>query len=181
MNAKSRKKQREEVEKATFSAGCFWCVQHDFDQVKGVLSTRVGYTGGTTPNPTYEEVHSETSLHVEAIEIVFDPKVLHYEELLDLYWHSIDPSQENGQFCDRGACYRPTIFYHSEEQKKIAEATKIEISKKFSKIVVQILPAGVFYPAEEYHQKFYLKNPERYLIYRSSCGRDARLFELWNL
>jgi peptide-methionine (S)-S-oxide reductase len=168
-----------EIEKATFSAGCFWCVQHDFDKVRGVVATRVGYTGGNTPNPTYEEVHAGGTGHVEAIEILYCPKEISYKELLDIYWHSIDPTQGNGQFCDIGAPYRPIIFYHSEEQKNIAEASKNTLLKKLQPIVVQIVPAQPFYQAEEYHQKFYLKNSVRYQVYRSSSGRDERLHELW--
>ncbi len=166
---------KEEV--ATFAGGCFWCVQSDFDKVKGVLSTTAGYTGGTKKNPTYKEVSAGGTGHVEAVQIVFDPSQVSYKELLDVYFHNIDPTRDDGQFCDKGDQYRPVIFYYGEKQKKMAE--EYERKLKIQPIKVQILPSTTFYPAEEYHQKYYQKNPIRYHFYRKTCGRDARLKQIW--
>jgi peptide-methionine (S)-S-oxide reductase len=168
-------------EVATFAGGCFWCVQHDFDQVKGVLSTTAGYTGGKQINPTYKEVSSGTTGHVEAVEIVYDPAQVSYQDLLDVYFHNIDPTRDDGQFCDSGKQYRPVIFYHGMNQKELAEKYRQNVidSKKIHPVLVQILPAQTFYPAEEYHQEYYMKNPVRYKYYRHSCRRDKRLKELW--
>jgi peptide-methionine (S)-S-oxide reductase len=165
---------------ATFAGGCFWCMQPPFDALKGVLSTTVGYTGGHRPHPTYEEVSAGGTGHAESIQIVYDPRVISYRKLLDVFWHNIDPTTPNRQFCDEGSQYRSAIFYHDETQKRLAEASKEEIerSKKFQ-VVTQIVPASTFYPAEDYHQKYYRKNPIRYEFYRYSCGRDRRLRELW--
>ena len=166
---------------ATFAGGCFWCMQSDFDHVKGVVSTTAGYTGGTVANPTYEEVSAGNTGHVEAVEITYDPEKISYEQLLDIYFHNVDPTDNGGQFCDRGSQYRPVIFYHGNQQEQLAEAYKERLihSKKISPVNVEILPAGPFYPAEEYHQKYYKKNPLRYRYYRYSCGRDKRLKKLW--
>jgi peptide-methionine (S)-S-oxide reductase len=167
---------------ATFAGGCFWCMEPPFDKIDGVVSTTSGYTGGSEKNPTYEEVSSGTTGHAESMRIVYDPKKVSYEELLDVYWHNTDPTQANAQFCDHGTQYRPAIFYHDEEQRKEAEASKAAIAKSGvlpGPIVTQIVPAGDFWPAEEYHQDFYEKNPVRYKFYRTGCGRDARLKELW--
>lgn len=167
---------------ATFAGGCFWCVQKDFDGVKGVISTTSGYTGGNIHNPTYEEVSAGGTGHVEAVEVVYDPKRVSYEELLNFYFHNIDPTRNDGQFCDKGKQYRPVIFYHSEDQKKLAEnyRQKLIESKKIHPILVEIVPVATFYPAEEYHQKYYEKNPLSYKFYRYNCGRDKRLKELWS-
>ena len=167
---------------ATFAGGCFWCVESDFDKVPGVTATISGYTGGRTVNPGYHDVSSGTTGHAESVEIHYDPKKVTYEHLLDVFWHSVDPTTKDRQFCDAGSQYRTAIFYHDEAQRKAAEASlaKIQKEKPFkAPIVTEITMAGPFYPAEEYHQDYYRKNPVRYQIYRSGCGRDARLKELW--
>jgi peptide-methionine (S)-S-oxide reductase len=168
--------------KATFAGGCFWCMEGPFDKVPGVISTTSGYTGGKTKNPTYEQVSSGTTGHAESVEVQYDPTKVSYEKLLDVFWHNIDPTQRDGQFCDHGSQYRTAIFYHSDEQRKLAEASKAALQKNKpfkGDIVTEIVPAQQFYPAEEYHQDFYKKNPVRYKIYRTGCGRDARLQALW--
>lgn len=170
------------TEKATFAGGCFWCVESDFDKVPGVISTTSGYTGGKTVNPSYEQVSSHTTGHAEAVEVVYDPAKVTYAQLVDYYWHSIDPTVKDQQFCDHGSPYRTVIFTHDENQMKIALASRaaLEKSKPFKEpIVTEIQPAGPFYPAEEYHQDYYKKNPIRYKFYRTSCRRDARLQEIW--
>ena len=166
---------------ATFAGGCFWCCQHDFDAVPGVISTTVGYTGGNTVAPTYHDVCTGKTGHVEAIEILFDPQKITYQKLLDFYWHSIDPTRNDGQFCDTGTSYRPVIFYHNEEQKKEAVASKqlLSESPSASAIMADILPAAPFYPDESYHQKYYQKSPVKYRIYDYGSGRSKRLKELW--
>jgi len=165
---------------ATFAGGCFWCVEADFDKVAGVISTTSGYIGGRTPNPTYEQVSAGGTGHAEAVEIVYDPAKVSYEKLLDVFWHNVDPLVKDRQFCDRGDQYRTAIFYHGEEQKRAAEASKVAVQARFKEpIVTQIVPAGPFTKAEEYHQDYYVKNPVRYKFYRFNCGRDARLEELW--
>ena len=168
--------------RATFAGGCFWCVESDFDKVPGVLSTTSGYIGGSTPNPTYEQVSRKTTGHAEAVEIVFDPARVSYETLLAKYWRSIDPTTVDRQFCDVGAPYRTAIFTHDAAQLEAARRSLAELQKRkpFAEpIVTRIEPAGPFYRAEEYHQDYYLKNPVRYRYYRASCGRDARLEALW--
>lgn len=170
------------TEKATFAGGCFWCVESDFDKVPGVISTTSGYIGGKTVNPSYEQVSSHTTGHAEAVEVVYDPSKVSYAKLVDYYWHSIDPTVRDQQFCDHGSPYRTVIFTHDENQMKIALASRValEKSKPFKEpIVTEIQPAGAFYPAEEYHQDYYKKNPIRYKFYRTSCRRDARLQEIW--
>lgn len=166
-------------ETAIFAGGCFWCLEHDLDQVDGVIYTLSGYTGGDWPNPTYEQVCSGKTGHVEAVQVTYDPQRISYQKLLNIYWHSIDPTRSEGQFCDIGKQYRPVIFYLNEEQKRLAELSKDEISKKIHPVKVDILPATTFYPAEEYHQKFYKKSPTHYLLYHEGSGRDDRLHELW--
>ena len=169
-------------EKATFAGGCFWCMEHPFDQLEGVLSVTVGYTGGQKKNPTYEEVSSGTTGHAESVQIVYDPAKITYTKLLDVFWHNIDPTVKNQQFCDVGNQYRTAIFYHNEEQKRLAEESRIALEKsgRFKgPIYTEIVPASEFYPAEEYHQHYYKKNPIRYKFYRYNCGRDQRLEELW--
>jgi peptide-methionine (S)-S-oxide reductase len=168
--------------KATFAGGCFWCMEPPFDSLPGVVSTTSGYTGGTKPNPTYEEVSSGRTGHAEAVEVLYDPKKVSYEKLLDTFWHNIDPTVRDRQFCDVGTQYRTAIFVHDDAQRRIAERSRAELekSKPFRQpIVTPIVPAGEFYPAEAYHQDFYRKNPIRYKFYRDGCGRDARLKELW--
>jgi len=170
------------LEKATFAGGCFWCVQAAFDKLPGVVSTTVGYTGGHTDHPTYEQVCSETTGHQESTEIIFDPSKITYQQLLDAFWHNIDPLNGAGQFCDIGDSYRSVIFYHNQEQKRLAAAskTKFEADPEFkNRVATEIERAGTFWPAEEYHQKYYKKNPIRYKFYRYNCGRDQRLRQVW--
>jgi peptide-methionine (S)-S-oxide reductase len=169
-------------EKATFAGGCFWCMVPEFDRLDGVASVVSGYTGGFMKNPTYEEVSSGTTGHAESVEITYDPGKISYSKLLDVFWHNIDPTVKDRQFCDVGHQYRSAIFYHNDEQKRLAEASKNNLitSKKIKgPIFTEIVPAGVFYPAEEYHQNYYKKNPLRYRFYRYNCGRDKRLQEIW--
>ncbi len=168
--------------KAIFAGGCFWCVESDFDKVPGVLSTTSGYTGGKTPNPTYEQVSAHTTGHAEAVQVVFDPAKVTYAQLVEHFWRTIDPTTKDRQFCDVGSPYRTAIFAQDAEQLKVATTSRaaLEKSKPFKDpIVTEIVLAGAFYPAEEYHQDYYLKNPLRYKYYRTSCGRDARVKELW--
>jgi len=163
---------------ATFAGGCFWCMEHPFDVIDGVISTTSGYTGGHVKDPTYEEVSSGTTGHFESEQVRYDPDKVGYEKLLDVYWHNIDPFDGGGQFCDRGSQYRPAIFYHNKEQEKLARQSKQRLQEKAGpgkKIMTLILPAKTFYPAEKYHQNFYQKNPVRYKFYRYACGRDRRL------
>ena len=165
---------------ATFAGGCFWCMVHPFDQLPGVISVTSGYTGGHTKNPTYEEVSAGGTGHFESVQIVYDPKKIGYGKLLDVYWHNIDPLDAGGQFCDRGDQYKSVIFYHGEEQERLAEQSKAEVEKQLKRTVATtIRPASTFYAAEDYHQDYYKKNPLRYKFYRYSCGRDQRLEELW--
>ena len=174
----------EETETATFAGGCFWCMEHPFDELPGVISTTSGYTGGHQKHPTYQQVSAGTTGHTEAIQVVFDPKRISYEELLHVYWRNTDPTTANRQFCDVGTQYRPAIFYHSEAQKQAAEASKKALiqDKPFNgDIVTEITRASEFWPAEEYHQNYYLKNPIRYKFYRYNCGRDQRLKQLWGV
>lgn len=169
-------------EKAIFAGGCFWCMEHPFDELPGVISVTSGYTGGITRNPTYEEVSAGGTGHAEAVQIVYDPAKIRYDKLLSIFWHNIDPTVKDRQFCDTGNQYRSAIFYTSEEQSRQALQSKeaLEKSKPFrEKIATEITKAGEFYPAEEYHQKYYKKNPIRYKYYRTSCGRDRRLKDLW--
>ncbi|MEW6115462.1 MAG: peptide-methionine (S)-S-oxide reductase MsrA [Nitrospirota bacterium] len=173
---------QKKLEKATFAGGCFWCMESPFDKLRGVISTTVGYTGGHTENPTYEEVSTGTTGHAEAIEIVYDPAQVPYTELLDAFWKLIDPTTRNQQFADRGSQYRTAIFYHNEEQRRLAEASKerLEKSGKFNRpIVTEIVPASKFYPAEEYHQDYYRKNPFQYKMYLSGSGREEFIFRTW--
>lgn len=168
--------------KATFAGGCFWCMQPPFDKLEGVIATTAGYTGGTKVNPTYEEVSSGGTGHAESVQVLFDPMVISYEKLLDVYWHNVDPTSAHGQFCDFGSQYRPAIFTHDDAQKKAADESRAKIEKTKpwkGEVVVSIEPAKEFWAAEEYHQKYYVKNPVRYKYYRTGCGRDRRLRELW--
>ena len=167
---------------AIFAGGCFWCMEPPFDKLDGVISTVSGYTGGQLKNPTYEQVSAGATGHAEAVRIEYDPGKVSYERLLQVFWRNIDPTTPNRQFCDHGNQYRSAIFYLDEKQKQAAEASlqAIEREKKFpGGVVTQIVPAGVFYPAEDYHQDYYIKNPIRYKYYRFNCGRDKRLKELW--
>jgi len=169
-----------ETAKATLAGGCFWCMEPPYDELDGVLATISGYAGGKKKNPTYEEVSSGTTGHTEVVQVTYDPKKISYSKLLEVFWRNIDPLTPNRQFCDAGSQYRAAIFYHDESQKRLAEASKQAVAKRFKKpIVTEIVPAGEFYPAEDYHQDYYKKNPIRYKIYRYNCGRDERLEELW--
>jgi methionine-S-sulfoxide reductase len=170
------------LKKATFAGGCFWCLQPPFDAKNGVVMTYVGYEGGHKDNPTYEEVSTGRTGHLEATEITYDPKKVSYEELLDIFWRQIDPTQADGQFADRGSQYVTAIFYHDEEQKKIAEKSKKNLtdSKLFDKpIATAILPATKFWPAEEYHQKYYLKKTMHYRMYKKGSGREGYIERTW--
>ena len=171
------------MEKATFAGGCFWCMQPPFDKLPGVISTVVGYTGGVTVHPTYEEICSGNTGHAEAIEMTYDPARVNYDELLDIFWRNIDPTTPNKQFADTGTQYRTAIFYHSAEQKTLAEASKKKMEKSgvFGKpIVTEIVPASTFYPAEDYHQKYCQNNPVRYKFYSAGSGRENYLKKLWS-
>jgi peptide-methionine (S)-S-oxide reductase len=165
---------------ATFAGGCFWCTESDFDRVKGVISTTSGYTGGHVANPTYEQVSAGGTGHAESVELVYDPKVVSYQQLLTYYWRHVDPTVKDRQFCDYGHQYRTAIFVHNAEERQLAEASKKKVEDELKKpIYTEIVDAGAFYPAEEYHQNFYLKNPAKYKFYRWNCGRDQRLEQLW--
>ena len=172
----------EKLAKATFAGGCFWCMEPPFDKLAGVVSTTSGYTGGSKLNPTYREVSDGGSGHAEAVQIVYDPAKISYEKLVEVFWRNIDPTVKDQQFCDHGSQYRTAIFVHDEAQKKSADAAKAALmkSKPFKgDIVTEITAASTFYPAEDYHQDYYTKNPVKYKFYRFNCGRDARLRELW--
>jgi peptide-methionine (S)-S-oxide reductase len=167
---------------ATFAGGCFWCMVSEFEVLPGVASVVSGYTGGTKKNPTYEEVSSGGTGHFESVDITFDPAKISYEKLLEIYWENIDPLTANGQFCDRGEQYRTAIFVHDDAQRAAAEASKQKVAEKLkAKVVTLILPASTFYPAEEYHQDYYKKNPFRYGLYRKGCGRDELLEQIWGI
>ncbi len=171
------------LERATFGGGCFWCMEKPFEEINGVVSVIPGYTGGHRENPTYPEVSSGETGHLEAVEIAFDPGKISYTELLDLFWRQVDPTDPGGQFADRGDQYKTAIFYHSEEQKKAAQASKekLDQSGTFDKpVVTEILQGTVFFPAEEYHQDYYKKNPVRYKLYRYGSGRDRFLKKVWS-
>jgi len=167
---------------ATFAGGCFWCMEKPFDTVPGVISTTSGYTDGDIVNPTYEAVSSGRTRHTEAIRVVFDPAKVSYEKLLTVFWRNIDPLAKDRQFCDRGTQYRSGIYFHDAAQEKAAQASlrRLKVDGRIKgKIYTELKPVSPFYAAEEYHQDFYRKNPGRYAMYRSGCGRDARLFEIW--
>ena len=165
---------------AVFAGGCFWCMEPPYDDVDGVKETISGYTGGTVENPTYREVVRGGTGHLEAVQIVYDPSKVSYEDLLYIFWRNIDPLDPGGQFCDRGESYTTAIFYANDEQRRLARESLREIRGEFDdRIVTDIEPLGEFYRAEEYHQNYYQKNPSRYSFYRASCGRDARLRRLW--
>ena len=165
---------------ATFAGGCFWCTEADFDKVPGVQATTSGYTGGHIQRPTYEEVSAGDTGHTEAVEVLFDPKVVTYETLLDHYWHNVDPFTRGAQFCDVGDQYRPAIFVRGPAQRAAAEASKVRMQQRFQKrIVVPIVDAPVFYRAEAFHQDYYKRHSAQYRFYRFGCRRDARLQEIW--
>jgi len=166
----------------TFAGGCFWCMEPPFEKLAGVISVTSGYTGGHQLDPTYEEVSAGETGHAESVQVVYDSTQISYEQLLEVFWRNIDPLAVNRQFCDAGSQYRSAIFYHNEEQRRLAEASKqkLEQTRKFDRpIVTEIAAASTFYPAEEYHQDFYKKNSLHYKAYRTGCGRDRRLKELW--
>ena len=168
--------------RATFAGGCFWCMEPPFEKLAGVISVTSGYTGGPEKNPTYEQVSNHRTGHTEAVEIVFDPKVVTYERLLEVFWHNIDPTTDDRQFCDAGRQYRTGIFVHDADQKRVAEESKrkVQATKTFAgPVLTPVETAGPFYVAEDYHQDFYKKSPVRYYSYRAGCGRDARLKALW--
>jgi peptide-methionine (S)-S-oxide reductase len=168
--------------KAHFAGGCFWCMEEAFEKVEGVLSATSGYMGGKVANPSYEEVSAGRTGHAESVEVIYDPSKVSYQKLLDAFWHNVDPVTPNAQFCDHGSQYRSVIFFQTDEEKRASDTSKqaIEQSKRFTEpIVTQIVPASQFYPAEEYHQDFYKKNPIRYKFYKYNCGRAQRLEALW--
>lgn len=167
--------------KATFGGGCFWCMEEVMDKIPGVVSTTSGYTGGSKKNPTYEQVSAGGTGHVEVVEVVYDPAKVAYQQLLDAFWRNIDPTTKDRQFCDGGSQYRAAIFYHDARQRQEAEASrqKVVSSKKFKHVYVDIQQATAFYPAEDYHQDYYTKNPVRYKYYKASCGREQRLEKVW--
>ena len=170
----------QQLERAIFAGGCFWCVESDFDKVPGVTATISGYTGGNTESPTYKEVTEGGTGHFEAVEITYDPTVVTYEALLNAFWHSVDPTDAGGQFCDRGQSYQTAVFVADEEQRSVAEASRNAAQEMLDvPIVTPILAAGQFYPAEGYHQNYYQENPLRYRYYRWGCGRDKRVKEVW--
>jgi peptide-methionine (S)-S-oxide reductase len=165
---------------ATFAGGCFWCMEPPFDKLPGVISTTSGYIGGKTVNPTYRQVVEGDTGHAEAVQVVYDPTKITYEKLLEVFWRNVDPFDAGGQFCDRGDSYRSGIFVHDEAQLRLAQASKQAVAAKLKKpVVTEVVLAPKFYPAEDYHQDYYVKNPVRYKVYRSNCGRDARLKQVW--
>jgi peptide-methionine (S)-S-oxide reductase len=172
------------LSRATFAGGCFWCMEHPFDELPGVVSVTSGYSGGQKRSPTYEEVSAGVTGHAESVQVLFDPQRMTYARLLEVYWHNIDPTTPDQQFCDHGHQYRSAIFFHDETQKRLAEESKKAIEAELAPtvkkpVVTEIVPFTEFWPAEEYHQHFYKKNPVRYQSYRLGCGRDKRLQELW--
>lgn len=172
--------QPPEEAEAVFAGGCFWCMEPPFDAVDGVLSTTSGYSGGDTENPSYEEVTGGDTGHYEVVRVTYDPAEVSYERLLEVYWRNIDPLDAGGQFCDRGDSYRAAIFVADAQERRLAEASRDRFAGRFKDpIVTEILDAATFYAAEDYHQNYYRENPVRYRFYRYTCGRDARLQELW--
>jgi peptide-methionine (S)-S-oxide reductase len=166
--------------KATFAGGCFWCMEKPFDALSGVVSTTAGYTGGKTANPSYRQVSSGKTGHAESVQVIYDPAQVSYEDLLEVFWHNVDPLDAGGQFCDRGSQYRSSIFVYDEPQRKLAQQSKQALEKSgVQPIATQIVSAGEFYPAEDYHQNYYQTNALKYRFYRFTCGRDQRLAEVW--
>jgi len=169
-----------QTKEAVFAGGCFWCLEGPFDALPGVMQTEAGYTGGQISNPTYEQVSSGTSGHIEAMRVVYDPELTNFEKLLDVFWRNIDPIDAGGQFCDRGPQYRSAVFFADAAEESAARASKARLEEAHGfTIATEILPRSAFYPAEEYHQDYYKKNPLRYHFYRQGCGRDQRLRQLW--
>ena len=174
--------ESKETARATFAGGCFWCMEYPFDKMEGVISTTSGYIGGHYRDPTYEDITTGRTGHAEAVEVLYDPEKISYDKLLEVFWRNVDPTTADRQFCDKGYQYRTAIYYHNEEQEKLAKESKVAVEKNKSfvePVVTEITKATEFYPAEEYHQDFYEKNPIRYKFYRYRCGRDARIRELW--
>lgn len=170
----------EDIRTTVLAGGCFWCVESDFDRVEGVLETISGYTGGNVENPTYKQVVRGRTGHAEAVQITYDADVVSYRRLLELYWRSVDPTDAGGQFCDRGDSYRTEVYVQNAEERAVAEATRREAAEVLdAPVVTEIVDLTAFYPAEEYHQNFYLKSPVRYKTYRKGCGRDARIMSIW--
>jgi peptide-methionine (S)-S-oxide reductase len=167
--------------KAVFAGGCFWCMESDFEKVKGVVSVVSGFTGGKTPNPSYDQVSMGGTGHREAVEVTYDPAKVTYGQLVDVFWRNIDPMDFEGQFCDKGQQYLAAIFWRDAEQRRIAEISLANAKKRFGEknVATDVLTLGPFYRAEEYHQDYYKKNPFRYHFYRAGCGRDARLKKVW--
>lgn len=175
-------RQNENYEKAVFAGGCFWCMQPPFDKLDGVITTTSGYTGGPEENPTYKQVSYGKTGHTEAVEIIFDPQIITYDQLLDVYWMNVNPTDAAGQFVDRGTQYRPGVYYNGDEQKQalIASKNKLEKSGRYDKpIVIEIAPAGAFWDAEEYHQMYYKKSSTHYKMYRFGSGRDQYIQKIW--
>lgn len=182
--ANGKKAPSRAYQQATFAAGCFWCIQPPYDDTKGVIKTEVGYAGGSAENASYEKVARGLTAHYEVIQVTYDPSVVSYAELLDIFWKNIDPYNKDGQFCDRGDQYRSAIFYHNDQQKKLAQQTKKKIVedpkyKKFTQVHTEIIAFKEFFRGEEYHQSYYKKNPLKYKAYRYACGRDKRLKTIW--
>ncbi len=170
----------QELATATFAGGCFWCVESDFDSIPGVVKTVSGYTGGISPNPTYKEVSAGGTGHREAVQITYDPAQVAYADLLTAFWHTVDPADSGGQFCDRGESYQTAIFVDSDEDRRLAELSKTAVQESLGQpIVTPIEAAGPFFPAEAYHQDYYRKNPLRYRFYRWNCGRNQRVEDVW--
>jgi peptide-methionine (S)-S-oxide reductase len=170
----------EDTAKATFAGSCFWCMEGPFDRIEGVISTVSGYAGGHVKAPSYEEVSAGGTGHAEVVQIIYKPEKVSYETLLAVYWRNIDPFDGRGQFCDRGPSYRPAIFFHDAEQRRLAQESRARIAERFGReIEVEIAPVQNYHPAEQYHQNYYREKPLRYKFYRSTCGRDARLKEIW--
>jgi peptide-methionine (S)-S-oxide reductase len=170
----------QDLRSAVVAGGCFWCVEADFDKVEGVVETLSGYTGGHVDNPTYEQVVTETTGHYEAVKITFDAEVISYREILDIFWRTVDPTDDGGQFCDRGDSYRTAIFVADEDEREAAEASFAAAEQALGQpMVTPILDAETFWPAEDYHQNYYAENAFNYLFYRRACGRDARVRSLW--
>lgn len=165
--------------KAYFAGGCFWCVEEAFEKTPGVLSAMSGYTGGHIKNPTYEQVSYTETGHYEAVEVVYDPSKVSFDQLLDVFWKNIDPFDGQGQFCDKGSSYLSAVFYQDENEKKLFEESKKRLNIDVDKIATHIKPLDIFYPAEDYHQDYYKKNPIRYKFYKTSCGRQLRLKKVW--
>ena len=173
--------KKTEIRTAIFAGGCFWCIEADFEKLPGVLGAESGYTGGHTVNPSYEQVSAGNTGHTEAIRVSYDPQKVSYPQLLDYFWRHIDPTVKNRQFCDIGTQYRSGIYWQNEDERKAAESSRDALlaSGKLPRIETEIAAATPFYPAEEYHQDYYRKNPIRYTYYRHGCGRDARVKQIW--